>query len=126
MAISTQLTELRNGVRSAGTSEQGDERPVDLIHLSRQTGGDRDLEREVLAMFLSQCHQAVEAIAHADGERARRENAHRLKGCARAIGAWRVAVEAERVEAGETSDDLAALRKASQTTCDYICGINAA
>ncbi len=29
-------------------------RPVDLAHLSRQTMGDRDLEREVLSLFLHQ------------------------------------------------------------------------
>jgi HPt (histidine-containing phosphotransfer) domain-containing protein len=73
------------------------ERPLDLVHLARQTLGDRALEREILALFRIQaqaiCRQLAEA---AEGQRA--DLAHTLKGSARAVGAWQVAERAEACE----------------------------
>ena len=83
------------GNSSAATCE----RPIDLVHLSRMTLGDRGLEREVLhlfdfqaAMLLKRMQQARPAAIGA--------LAHTLKGSARGIGAWRVANAAEAVERG--------------------------
>ncbi len=70
---------------------------IDLVHLARQTGGDRDLEHELLALFADQCVKHLNTIRHAaapDGCDA----AHTLKGAARAVGAWAVADAAEKVE----------------------------
>lgn len=72
-------------------------RPVDMEHLSRQTMGDRDLEREVLALFVQQALSVVEKLPGADKSQ-RLLLAHALKGSARGVGAsaiadWAVAFE---------------------------------
>jgi HPt (histidine-containing phosphotransfer) domain-containing protein len=77
------------------------DRPIDLVHLSRQTLGDRDLEIELLSLFERQSAQAVQRLrshtACAD-PKWRRDLAHTLKGSARAIGATRVACAAQHYE----------------------------
>ncbi|MGX1787317.1 Hpt domain-containing protein [Bosea sp. NPDC055332] len=70
---------------------------IDLVHLSRQTGGDAELERELLTLFAQQCARHLRAI-HAGDANARRDAAHTLKGAARAVGAWQVAEAADRIE----------------------------
>jgi HPt (histidine-containing phosphotransfer) domain-containing protein len=74
------------------------ERPIDLVHLARQTLGDRDLEREVLQLFVAQARTVLEMLRAARDERQRGDLAHTLKGSARSIGAWRVAAKAEACE----------------------------
>ncbi|MCY0095436.1 Hpt domain-containing protein [Hoeflea ulvae] len=74
-------------------------RPVDLVHLARQTGGDKSLETEVLALFAKQAREAVAQMATLD-DAARSELAHRLAGAAKAIGAFDVARRAAEVETG--------------------------
>ena len=81
--------------------------PIDLVHLSRQTMGDRALEIEVLALFDRQAAQISERLGAIEIDRAgvwRADLAHKLKGSARAIGAFEVATAAEdyehRVRAG--------------------------
>jgi HPt (histidine-containing phosphotransfer) domain-containing protein len=81
-------------------SPTSDDSPVlDLEHLSRQTAGDRALEGELLALFEAQCARLrpLLAVGRLPGERA--DAAHTLKGSARAIGAWRLAAAADRLEA---------------------------
>ncbi len=72
-------------------------RPVDLTHLARQTFGQRDLEQEVLRLFLSHTSIHLARLKAADpaGQRAA---AHFIKGSARGIGAWQVATAADIVE----------------------------
>ncbi|RUV26092.1 histidine kinase, partial [Mesorhizobium sp. M5C.F.Ca.IN.020.32.2.1] len=41
-------------------------RPVDLAHLARQTMGDRNLEQEVLALFVQQALSVRDRIVDAD------------------------------------------------------------
>lgn len=70
---------------------------IDLAHLEQQTGGDLELEQELLALFADQCVRMLKLIREArpqDGCNA----AHTLKGAARAVGAWSVAAAAEKVE----------------------------
>ena len=43
-------------------------RPIDLQHLSRQTMGDRDLEREVLGLFAEQAQTVRKLTAFHDGD----------------------------------------------------------
>ena len=89
----------RMSLRSApGTSPRRDARVLDLVHLERQTFGDRRLEREVLALFEDQCDRLLPLMAAADPISARTDAAHTLKGAARAIGAWRVASLSETLE----------------------------
>lgn len=65
-------------------------RPIDLEHLARQTMDDRDVEREVLDMFVHQALSVRDEIAAADiAERLRL--AHALKGSARGVGAFHIA-----------------------------------
>jgi HPt (histidine-containing phosphotransfer) domain-containing protein len=72
-------------------------RPVDLVHLARQTMGDRDLEREVLDLFVQQALSVRDSIADA-GEKERLNLAHGLKGSARSVGAFAVADCAAAIE----------------------------
>ena len=74
------------------------ERPIDLAHLSRQTMGDRELEREVLKLFVQHALSVRDTIAAAS-PRDRLPSAHALKGSAKGVGATRIAdclVELER------------------------------
>jgi HPt (histidine-containing phosphotransfer) domain-containing protein len=84
-------------------------RPVDLVHLSRYTLGERALEREVLELFCTQSAVYLARLREAKSDTAWQEAAHSLKGSALAVGAWRTAEAARAAEAlsGET---LAAAR----------------
>jgi HPt (histidine-containing phosphotransfer) domain-containing protein len=87
--------------------------PIDRAHLSRMTLGEKELEREVLALFdrqaellLARMRKAEPAVVAAA--------AHTLKGSARGIGAWQVANTAEALElaaAGSLSEFKTALVK---------------
>jgi HPt (histidine-containing phosphotransfer) domain-containing protein len=79
------------------------ERPIDLVHLSRMTFGERSLEREVLALFDRQAAILMDRM-EAAGAGCVATLAHTLKGSARGIGAWQVARAAEAVEAGCDSE----------------------
>lgn len=74
------------------------ERPIDLVHLARQTLGDRSLEREVLNLFVVQARSVLTQMETAHPGRSRADLAHTLKGSARSVGAWHVAQEAEACE----------------------------
>ncbi len=79
--------------------------PIDLVHLSRQTMGDRALEAELLALFDRQAAKIAEELGEkpgrpdADKSNAwRADLAHKLKGSACAVGAHEVAAAAENYE----------------------------
>jgi len=74
-------------------------RPVDLVHLSRYTLGERELEREVLELFCSQSLIYIERLREARSDKDWTDAAHSLKGSASAIGAWRAAAAAASAEA---------------------------
>jgi HPt (histidine-containing phosphotransfer) domain-containing protein len=73
-----------------------DQRPIDLAHLTRQTMGNRDLEREILHLFLRQSERYLDRLKGPAANRA--EFAHVILGSARGIGAHAVAEAAERLE----------------------------
>ena len=76
-------------------------RAIDLVHLARQTLGDRALECELLALFERQAGQIVARLTgtHASMAGATRADlAHALKGSALAVGANRVALAAAALE----------------------------
>src|SRR4051812_22927136 len=91
-----------------GTYESGDvirgshglDRPaiLDLEHLAAQALDDAELAREVLAMFLDQSADMLRIVREAADALERRNAAHRLKGSARAIGAFQVAAASEDLE----------------------------
>lgn len=72
-------------------------RPVDLVHLARQTLGDRELEREVLALFVQQATMVRDRISSANASE-RKFLAHGLRGSASGIGAFGVAKTATEIE----------------------------
>lgn len=75
----------------------GNGHPIDFQHLARQTMGNRDLEAEVLRLFAREARSALDRLPReADAER--RATAHRLKGAARGVGAFRIAETAEAIE----------------------------
>ncbi|WP_137158062.1 Hpt domain-containing protein [Rhizobium sp. FKL33] len=81
-------------------------RPIDLVHLARQTSGDKNLELEVLNIFARQARNCMAELAVAANDN-RAAIAHRLKGAALAIGAFSVSSVAEKVE--NDANDAAAL-----------------
>lgn len=71
--------------------------PVDLVHLDRQTMGDRQLQREVLNLLAEQAQAMCARIGQASpGDRA--ALAHGLKGAARGVGAFMLADCADAIE----------------------------
>ena len=83
----------------AGGSRQPDAAPIDIAHLRRFTLGDEVLEQEILALFIEQAPRTIDLLKHAHTKRDWSIAAHTLKGSARAVGAWRLAEIAERLEA---------------------------
>lgn len=120
----------RDGYENVAFSMPGGEtsdtcrlRPIDLAHLSRHTMGDREVETEVLALFLDQAQAALRQIDGADVE-GRLFLLHALKGAALSVGAFPIAgcvanlernpsdhVEVERLGrmVGEASDFIASI-----------------
>lgn len=73
-------------------------RPIDLVHLACQTGGDKVLEMEVLELFARQVRQAACRMSKLKGAE-RAKLAHMILGSARGVGAFELARCAERIEA---------------------------
>jgi HPt (histidine-containing phosphotransfer) domain-containing protein len=89
-----------------------DDGPIDTEHLQRMTLGDASLEREVLAMFSAQAAGLIGTLGALPANAG--ALAHTLKGSAHAIGAFRVADAAGRLETlirngGDPSEALAEL-----------------
>lgn len=82
-------------------------RPIDLVHLAKQTMGDKNLEIEALQIFARQARACLAELAEADAEKARTV-AHRLKGAAAAVGAHEVEAAASRLETEEFDAGLVA------------------
>ncbi|MEO1065753.1 MAG: Hpt domain-containing protein [Pseudomonadota bacterium] len=75
-----------------------DHRPIDLVHLAKQTLGNRSLENEVLRLFLTQSDIYLDRVHNACSREDRFAAVHTIKGSARNIGAWDVADAAETLE----------------------------
>ncbi|TXR51095.1 Hpt domain-containing protein [Phyllobacterium endophyticum] len=78
-------------------SKPSRKRPIDLVHLTRETYGNRALETEILSLFSRQTCGIVDRLLHANTDE-RVRLAKSLKGSARAVGAFRVAEMAEAIE----------------------------
>jgi HPt (histidine-containing phosphotransfer) domain-containing protein len=105
--------------------------PIDHAHLSRYTLGNYDLEVEVLGLFAGQAPQTLAWLTSSGTPKSWRDAAHTLKGSARAVGAWQVAIAAEQAEALSQSVDLearrqaiAALTQALDVACAYIATLD--
>lgn len=102
--------------------------PVSLEHLDRYTGGNRDLNEEVLRLFEGQCFALVEqleALAGSENGKAWHDVAHTLKGASRGIGAFALADAAAAAEvqgpsAEATQQRLAELKDAAASVHAFI------
>lgn len=111
-------------VPSPLTSGPSTIRPLDLVHLSRQTGGDRKLEDEILQLFRQQIGLCANQLRLTSG-RERKLIAHTIKGSARAVGAFGLSRIAAQIEdapgdfslIGAVENEVARLR-------DFIAGLN--
>jgi len=83
------------------------DRPIDLVHLSHMTLGDRALERDVLVLFERQIQILMGRIETGPGPVAAAA-AHTLMGSARGIGAFPLAQAAAEVEDAAARGDTAA------------------
>ena len=110
----------------AETALQSASRPIDLVHLARQTLGDRSLEQEVLRLFLTQMEVYMDRVENAKNYEERFAASHTIKGSARNIGAWNVADVAAHLESAaedEINADVKALKLALDETCQFILSI---
>jgi HPt (histidine-containing phosphotransfer) domain-containing protein len=92
------------------------EQVIDTEHLARMTLGDRNLEREVLALFDQQVELMTPRLDTADRSAAI-ASAHTLKGSAQGIGAHQVthaatALERAARDGRDMRDEIAALASA--------------
>jgi len=105
---------------------QSQSRPIDLVHLAKQTLGDRSLEQEVLRLFLTQMDTYIGRVESATTHEQRFTAAHTIKGSARNIGAWDVADVAAHLESAaedQISADVKALKETLNETCIFILSI---
>ena len=94
---------------------------IDRAHLARMTHGERELEREVLALFATQADLLLGRMRDAEPA-VIGALAHTIAGSARGIGAWKVAeaaaaLEAEAAAGHDTAaavQRLAAMARAAQ------------
>ncbi len=99
------------------------ERPIDLVHLAKQTMGDKALETEILQMFARQARCLVQQIATADAALVTALS-HRLKGSANAVGAFKVSTAAQRLEADPgDAGAMAALHASIIEAENFITGL---
>jgi two-component system sensor histidine kinase/response regulator len=97
------------------------EPPVDLETAMRTVGGDEDILKEVLGVFLEEdsprlLKSITEAIARQDGKAIKSE-AHGMKGAAAALGGRTIAAAAARLEVAGLDGDMIA----AQTIFDEMC-----
>ena len=105
-------------------SLRGDARPVDLVFLARQTGGDRALEEEVLRLFAKQAAVLGRELRSQQDAEKRRRDAHTLKGAARAVGAFGVASQALLIEnEPDNPAPVTELLREVETVRDYIASL---
>lgn len=100
--------------------------PIDLIHLTRQTIGDKRLETELLRLFLRQSEQMQKSLCGGaeDGAPAMPdvELLHILSGSARVIGARDVATLAGALETRLRSGVIPALDDADRDVLSEVIG----
>jgi HPt (histidine-containing phosphotransfer) domain-containing protein len=94
-------------------------RPIDLVHLARQTSGDKALELEVLHTFARQARSYMSGLASTDSMTVT-QTAHKLRGAALAVGAFDVSTAAEKVEAQCDPADILILGDAIAAAENFI------
>jgi hypothetical protein len=76
------------------------DRPLDLVHLARRCLGDCELEDELLRLFRAQSQALTAQLSDPPqlSLESKANIAHKLRGSALAVGAWRVADAALEIE----------------------------
>jgi len=92
---------------------------IDQSTLDELTGGDEELNRDILTRYLQSLGDDLDAVRQAlrDGDAdALRRQAHRIAGASRTVGAHAVADQAARLEraAGAAHDDASELERLAQ------------
>ncbi|TDH36037.1 Hpt domain-containing protein [Pseudohoeflea suaedae] len=109
---------------SGPTPRPSGDRPIDLVHLAKQTGGDKNLEAEVLTIFAKQIRKAVHELPGLSGN-AQVRLAHTIAGSAKGVGAFEVARTAEAIENKPGQARLlTAFTKAVVSVDSFIIGLN--
>jgi HPt (histidine-containing phosphotransfer) domain-containing protein len=99
-------------------------RPIDLAHLSRQTMDDRELEREVLGLFVDQAQTVKRQLENSDVKE-RLFLAHSLKGSSRSVGAAAIADCCGALEKNPTDKvTVARLKRLIDEACDFVASID--
>lgn len=111
MALKVDVAE---ACKSAGT-----EKPIDLVHLSRLTMGDKDLELDVLKMFMAHIPNYLEMIKSAKTDDEIYVAAHTLKGAASNVGAFSLAQMARDAEQSRHFDIQGILEELGKIT-EYV------
>ena len=119
-----------------GRETAGGDRPIDLVHLTRQTFGDKRLETELLRLFIRQARQIQGGLDADCGDDTvsclpAADLLHTLIGSARVVGAHRVASLAQDCEAAlrgsgreaPSERERSDLRAAVEEACLYIAGL---
>jgi len=98
---------------ASGLGHSGIDSPVDAAVLAEATGGDADLEREVLAEFrrfnADDAARLLGALESRDLDQVS-QAAHRIKGASRTFGAMSLGAVCERIEQGARDRDWEAIR----------------
>lgn len=105
---------------SDAASHMSKGRPIDFAHLAIQTMGDKALEDEILLLFTRQARTALQEMSGGEGVDLA-AIAHRLKSAASAVGAFRVAKQAEALEMNpQDAGHVAALAQSVLEAENYI------
>lgn len=91
---------LRTAVKTAADSTQPEarHRPIDMVHLSRQTLGDPGLEAEVLRLFDQMARVYFGRLEASAGSDDQLRHLHTIKGAAVGVGAFGLAQLARTAE----------------------------
>jgi HPt (histidine-containing phosphotransfer) domain-containing protein len=98
MALAMALATEDNIVGRVDGREDAGTKPIDMTYLRRFTGGNQELEIDVMSLFVEAAPNYLKNLDEACTAKEWHDAAHTLKGSARAIGAWRVARAAENAE----------------------------
>ena len=105
-------------------------KPIDLVHLSRQTFGSKELENEVLNLFISHSRQCLKRLEAAQTNKEWIDLMHTIKGSARGVGAWKAGdcaenfeKQAEQLSKAEKQEAVLKLKEEVEETIDYIRGL---